>query len=216
MHINKINNKVYIGKTCQEPEKRYGCNGSGYKKCPYFYNAIQKYGWENFDHVILFSELTKDEACEKEIECIKKYNACDHQFGYNISKGGDGFDSEYSKSLWENLDYANTIIQKNKELWSNEEYKNERKKLFKEAWKDPSKRQRRSELTIKRWADPVFHEKAREAVLEACKRSVVCIETGEVFDSIKEAADKYNVCHANISRACKTNYKCGEYHWRYA
>ena len=52
LHRNKINNKVYIGQTIQSPEERWK-NGNGYKGCYYFYNAIQKYGWDNFEHIIL-------------------------------------------------------------------------------------------------------------------------------------------------------------------
>ena len=32
--------------------------------------------------------LTKDEACNKEIELIKKYNSTNRKYGYNISFGG--------------------------------------------------------------------------------------------------------------------------------
>ena len=69
-HKNKINGKVYIGITMQEPEKRWGVNGRNYKSSPHFYSAIQKYGWDNFEHNILFTNLTKEEACLKEIEFI--------------------------------------------------------------------------------------------------------------------------------------------------
>ena len=64
-HINKINNKVYVGQTCQNPEKRWDY-GSGYKKHNlHFYNAIKKYGWDNFEHEILFENLTQKEAKQK-------------------------------------------------------------------------------------------------------------------------------------------------------
>ena len=53
-HTNKINGKIYIGITCQKPEKRWGSQGRKYEECPYFWKAIQKYGWENFEHKILF------------------------------------------------------------------------------------------------------------------------------------------------------------------
>lgn len=52
IHTNKINKKSYIGITCQKPEHRWGCNGNGYAECPHFWRAIQKYGWDNFDHKI--------------------------------------------------------------------------------------------------------------------------------------------------------------------
>lgn len=89
MHKNKINNKVYIGITCQKTKYRWGA-GSGYKKQIKFYNAICKYGWENFEHIILYENLTFEEAKEKEIEMIKKYNSFSKNNGYNATKGGEG------------------------------------------------------------------------------------------------------------------------------
>ena len=64
------NNKVYIGVTCRKPEYRWD-NGNGYTNTQRkIYNAIQKYGWENVKHEILFENLTKEEAEQKEIELI--------------------------------------------------------------------------------------------------------------------------------------------------
>ena len=71
-HINVINNKKYIGITKQVPENRWGNEGINYKNSPRFYNAILKYGWDNFIHEILYTNLTKEEACKKEIELIKE------------------------------------------------------------------------------------------------------------------------------------------------
>ena len=60
-HTNKTNNKVYIGITQQKLEKRWQ-NGYGYKEQIYFYNAIKKYGWDNFNHELLFDNLTEEQA----------------------------------------------------------------------------------------------------------------------------------------------------------
>ena len=89
MHKNKINGKVYIGITCQKTNYRWGA-GSGYKQQKKFYNAICKYGWNNFEHIILFENLTFKDAKEKEIETIDKYNSFSKDYGYNATKGGDG------------------------------------------------------------------------------------------------------------------------------
>ena len=89
MHKNKINNKVYVGITSQKTNYRWGA-GSGYRQQPKFYNAIKKYGWDNFEHIILFENLSFEEAKQKEIEIINKYNAFTKKYGYNATKGGDG------------------------------------------------------------------------------------------------------------------------------
>lgn len=91
MHVNKINQKKYIGLTSQAPSKRWGKNGSGYRynKQPAFNRAIEKYGWDNFEHIVLFEGLSKEDACEKEIEYIEKYKTQEPEFGYNIQAGGE-------------------------------------------------------------------------------------------------------------------------------
>lgn len=92
MHTNTINNKKYIGITSNTPSRRWRKDGYGYRKQP-FGNAIKKYGWDAFNHDILYSGLTKEDALEKEMSLIKQYNTCDPLYGYNITEGGDVSDS---------------------------------------------------------------------------------------------------------------------------
>ena len=76
---------VYIGITHQPVLDRWQ-NGKGYKRHPHFYAAILKYGWDNFKHEILYTNLTKAEAATKEIELIKVFR----EFNcYNIGPGGE-------------------------------------------------------------------------------------------------------------------------------
>ena len=95
MHKNKINNKVYIGMT-KDIKSRWKCNGIHYKppkdkeNTRPFWNAIIKYGWDNFEHIVLVDNLTETEAIQLEIELIAKYNARNREFGYNVAKGGNG------------------------------------------------------------------------------------------------------------------------------
>lgn len=79
--------KVYIGITLQKPEDRWE-GGNGYNR-QVFYRAIQKYGWENIKHEVLFSGLSEAEAKCLEIELIAKYKANDPSHGYNVATGGD-------------------------------------------------------------------------------------------------------------------------------
>lgn len=87
MHINKTNHKKYIGITCQTVKRRWN-NGRGYMHCPIFYNAILKYGWTNFEHIIILRNLSKEEAEAKEQEYIKKYKSNIRAYGYNMQNGG--------------------------------------------------------------------------------------------------------------------------------
>ena len=64
-------NKVYIGITCQNPEKRWK-NGYGYTQNNHFWNAIQKYGWDSFEHEIIQKNISKELACQIEKELIEK------------------------------------------------------------------------------------------------------------------------------------------------
>ena len=87
------NGKVYIGITRQNPIKRW-INGKGYAYNTHFYNAILKYGWNNFRHEILFTGLTREEACQKEQELISYYNSNNRKFGYNLTPGGNAVSEE--------------------------------------------------------------------------------------------------------------------------
>ena len=74
VHVNKVNGKIYIGQTKSENlNRRWNTDGSGYKTNTHFWNAIQKYGWDNFNHVVLIEDLSLEEANLIEEELIKKY-----------------------------------------------------------------------------------------------------------------------------------------------
>lgn len=81
-------NKVYIGITIN-PKQRWSANGKQYISNQHFTRAINKYGWNNFKHEILFDNLTINEAKSKEIELIAYYDSTNPLKGYNISLGGD-------------------------------------------------------------------------------------------------------------------------------
>lgn len=87
--------KHYVGQTCQKPEKRWGHKGYGYfqksagkLKQTVFANAITKYGWDNFEHKILFTGLTKLDADMIEQDLIFYYKKLGKS--YNITEGGEG------------------------------------------------------------------------------------------------------------------------------
>ena len=79
MHVCP-NGKKYIGITMQEPNQRWR-DGKGYCKNKHFYNAILKYGWNNIQHIILFSDLTEDEANEIEEKLIDEMDLTNPENG---------------------------------------------------------------------------------------------------------------------------------------
>lgn len=100
-HTNKINGKKYIGQIKLSPERRWGKNGCNYSGSRHFFGAIQKYGWNNFDHEIIASNLTLEEANNFESLLIQKLNTQNPNKGYNIAFGGDNKEpSEETKKLW--------------------------------------------------------------------------------------------------------------------
>lgn len=80
--------KVYIGITSKAVEKRW-LNGRGYRRNEHFWNAIQKYGWENIEHKILATGLTKEEASEAEKMYIAIFSSHEPKHGYNLTEGGE-------------------------------------------------------------------------------------------------------------------------------
>lgn len=86
---NKINGKKYIGQTTNlnrrisEHKSR-----SGKDNLP-FHNAINKYGFDNFEIEILIEDIyLQEELDEYEKSFIKKFNTVNKKFGYNIAEGG--------------------------------------------------------------------------------------------------------------------------------
>jgi hypothetical protein len=98
MHICP-NNKKYIGITMQNVKKRWA-KGNGYRHQKHFFNAILKYGWDNIEHIIIESNLTKEMAGALEKKLIEQHKTNDRNYGYNISSGG-----EYSRHGVKNLHY---------------------------------------------------------------------------------------------------------------
>lgn len=88
-HTNLINGKKYIGMT-NNVKRRWRSTGAEYKTSKCFYNAILKYGWDNFKHEIIVDKLTEIQAQKLEKYYIKLYTTCDNTKGYNISEGGNG------------------------------------------------------------------------------------------------------------------------------
>lgn len=112
MHINKVNGKKYIGQAKGNPKNRWN---KGYKNCTVFYNAIQKYGWNNFEHIVLVNGLTIDEANLCEQIFIALYDTTNRKLGYNLQSGG----KNCNQSKETKLKISNSNIGKHKNFGKN-------------------------------------------------------------------------------------------------
>lgn len=84
------NDKYYVGITCKKyVTDRWGKKGSGYKT-QIFYRAIEKYGWNNIEHKVLFEGLNAETAKLLEESLIISLKSNNSNYGYNYTIGGDG------------------------------------------------------------------------------------------------------------------------------
>jgi group I intron endonuclease len=111
---NKINGKVYIGKTVQELSKRKHNHLHFVKRGSKFiiHKAIGKYGIENFSLDVVFNTFSENDLNFFEEFFIKEYDCCvldGVEKGYNMTRGGEGFSSETAKKYagWNKPDYVN-------------------------------------------------------------------------------------------------------------
>lgn len=202
-HTNKINGKKYIGITKRKPEERWGNNGCHYKRCKLFYNAIRKYGCDNFEHDILFINLSKDEAVEKEKELIKKYNSNDNHYGYNLTKGGDGLNGYIpTEETRKKMSIMNSG--KNNYFYGKRFYGK------KNPYYGKKHSSKTKDLISQHHADVSGKNNPRA-------KAVYCIELDLLFDTSIEACHKLGINNQSIANCCKGNQKtAGGYHWKYA
>lgn len=89
VYVHKTpDNKYYVGLTSLEPKLRF-LNGKGYKGNSSFCKAIQQYGWDNIEHIIIARDLSKDKASALEKELIIKYKSNSPEYGFNKTNGGE-------------------------------------------------------------------------------------------------------------------------------
>ena len=212
-HKNKINGKVYIGITSQKPEQRWGSQGCNYKSSPHFYSAIQKYGWDNFEHNILFTDLTKEQACLKEQELIKEYNSMNREFGYNSTSGGDIF--TMNEETKQKISQAMMGNQNNLGHPCSEEKKKKISNAQKGREFTEKHKQKLSEAAKNRHV-PCSEEKKQILKEKSHKKPVYCEELDKIFESVQECGRQLGIPATNISKLCNGRGKTLKgYHLRY-
>lgn len=201
MHITP-NNKKYIGITKEKNPRERWREGKGYWTNEHFTSAINKYGWDNIQHIILYKELLKEEAENKEKELIEKYNTTDREYGYNIEKGGC-LNKEVSQETREKL----------RQNMLGKKHSDKTKQRMSEAHKGDKCYWYGKHLTEK-------HKQKLREVNKKTKRVNQYSTDGKyikTFNSFREVAEMFNVTRQNIYAVCSGRRKtaCG-FIWRYA
>lgn len=232
------NGKVYVGITGRDPEMRWR-NGTGYSSCPHFQSAIKKYGWANIKHEVLFTGLTREEACEAEKTFIQLFDSTNREKGYNNTFGGDKglvMTEETRKKISQKASISHSTLEYREKAskWMRERKVSEetRAKLSVAGKGRPNpcseeKRRKMSEVARKRLEDPEKARMARERGKEISRygyekaRRVNQYSLDgtfiKTFESMKEAGRETGVRDGNISMCCNgKRHKTGGYIWRFA
>ena len=197
MHILP-NGKKYVGVTRCMLNKRWG-KGRGYWSNKYFKRAIDKYGWDNVQHAILYMRLTKEEAEQKEKELIKRFKTSDRRFGYNIESGGS-LHKEVSLETREILRQRSTgkraSVETRRKM--SESHRGEKCHFFGQKETEEHKQHLR-EIKSKKVAQ-----------MDCCGNVV------QEYPSMTEAAAQFGVTRQAIYASCNGNgYKCKGYYWKF-
>ena len=208
IHITP-NDKYYVGITSMPCVKRWNY-GNGYKSCSYFDKAIKKYGWNNIDHIILLENLTKESAEFYEQYFISFFETTNPNLGYNIERGG--YTHLHSDETKKRI--GDKVRGKLNGMYGVQRFGEENPMYGKPA---PNRGKHHSLETRNKIS------KSRAKYIgnkNPSAKSVECITTGKVFDTLKEAGEYYNVFPCNISTSCRKGYSCGKYngeklYWKY-
>lgn len=204
------NGKVYIGITCRKPCERWGSNGNRYQNNKHFYNAIQKYGWSNIKHEILYDGLDDQQAQRYEKWFIFVYDSSNRMHGYNNTLGGEhGKMSEHTNE--ENRQRGKLLI-------------GEKNPFFGRKHSEST----RNHLSKVRLANPKRIELSKQAALKSKEKTSKKVERynldGSYIDSFESCADAaLFVCGGNkgggnhIGAVCKGQRKTAYgYKWKFA
>ena len=229
--------KMYFGITMNDVKRRW-MGGYGYKKCPRFASAIKKYGWDNFQHIILKEGLTKEEAENEEIRLIKEFKTNDPDYGYNIENGGNtsGTHSEETKRLISQKIKGRIVskesIEKRKQTIKNHGGCSGELNSFYGKHHSEETKQKQSDFMkgnqynkgnhhsdeFKAYKSQQMKEKYKDG--SPVQKEVLCIDAeGNIvgrYRSMRFAAESIGMSASSLCRRIKNNQPSNGFYWRYA
>ena len=216
---NCINGKMYIG------QKRFSSGWKSYLGSgKIIKDAIKKYGRENFYKEIIDFADSIDELNKLEIHYIKLYDAINKSNFYNIASGGKSGNNFVGKSEKE-MEEIGDKIRKRCSGQDNpnfgKKYSEKTKKKMKEAklgkylgkdnpnYGNHKLEGKNNPMFGKNHSDEAKNKMSENRIGKCIgsdnvmARSVICITTGMVFDTAKEASDYYDANNVCICLCCR-------------
>ena len=216
-HTNKLNGKSYIGQTCQQLNRRWK-NGKGYKESIKFYYAIEKYGWDNFNHQILEENLTLQQANERQIYWINFYDTVNN--GYNLREGGQGHYLNTPELRQKHQDAVDrtlaipVICINTKQRYKSvaEAYRQTGINHITDCCKGKLATAGKDENGygfIWRYEKDYDEKQIFEfkKISDRSPKRIICINTGKIYNTIKEAQKETGVDSGSISKCCHKKRK---------
>ena len=175
---NKSDGKSYIGQTKHDLQWRFARHACRSNNCKALREAILNKGKDNFEVVLLETVASIEEADEKERFWIKEFNADDARFGYNSTTGGH---------TWEFSEKVRKEMSENRQGKNNSFYNKHHSDEQREKW-----------------------SKERKGLYEGGKhpqaKRVKCVETGKVYDCIKDASADTGANKTHLAEVCRGVY----------
>lgn len=216
--------KVYIGQTCQKPERRWGKDGKAYLRTkkngsyshPLFALAILKYGWDNFEHKILFTGLSALDANLIEEDLVYYY--MNQGLSYNVASGGNRLmTDEIRNKISNTLKGKPSPFKGKKHNYSqSEEFKHKQSERQKEVWNNSNYYSEHIESFLENGKNTRFKAGATNTI-----RSKPCIQMdleGNIiaeYPSVAEACRQLGLKRA-IEDCCRGKNKTAYgFKWKY-
>lgn len=198
---NLVNGKIYIGQTIQGFKKRYSFDANTLIERVYHYGihkkfrnkyynehlttSIKKYGYENFEVIEVFDvAFSQNELNIKEEMYISLYKSDDKKLGYNKDKGGKNKTTSFETR------------QKIRDARLGKKLgESQRRKVIKTLINGDKARGKNN---------PMYGRCGKE---NPKSKSVICLNTYEIFESAIIAEKIYNIYRGGVGACCRLEQK---------
>lgn len=234
MYTNKINGKRYIGQTNDFIRRHMEHKKPSTDEQP-IDRAFNKYGADNFEIIILAENLTQEQMNEYEIFFIQRYKtSVKYDNGYNIKNGGNNTHwmenatdeqiERFKEKCSERMRGENHPLYGTKASEETKQKKSASMKKYVQEHGNSFQGKKHTDETKVRISKTLKENGSCKGANNPSARAVVCLETGEVFQTMQDAAKWCGQkCITNIGKSCKGQVKSAgkhpitkeKLHWKY-